>query len=163
MTSEEFPAGSISGSQLLLNLNTAQMHVGEFRPDFRQPHFPRRDLVAERATELFKPCGLFTLIGRALFVRYLSDQIHRREHRNAPFETLANLAPLVGESELAVLTRDMAALAAMCFKNILGDFALALAGGLHPVQRGHIFPLRWLRAWLRLQDDTDTQGAAGDP
>jgi hypothetical protein len=154
----------MSGSQLMLNLNTAQMHVGESRPDFRQPHFfPRRDLVAERATELFKPRGLFALLGRALIVRYLSDQIHRGEHRNASFETLADLAPFVGESELSVLTRDMAALAAMCIKNVLGNFALALAAGFHPVQRGHISPLRWLRAWLRLQDDTDTQGAAGDP
>src|SRR5215469_1136195 len=125
-------SGSMPRSHVLLNLNASQMHMGKFRPDFGQPHLPRCDLVAERATELFKPRSLLALVGRALIVRYLSDQIHRGEHRNASFETLANLAALVGESELSVLTRDMAALAPMRIKNVLGDFALALTGGCHP-------------------------------
>jgi hypothetical protein len=127
------------GSQLLLNLNTAEMHVREFRPDFRQPHLPRRYFVAERATELFEPGRLFALIGRALIAGYLSDQIHGGEHRDASFEALASLATLLSESKLSVTTRDMAALAAMRIKNVLGDFALALTGGCHPVKCGHIF------------------------
>jgi len=128
-------------SHVLLNLNASQMHMGKFRPDFGQPHLPRCDLVAERATELFKPRGLLALIGRALIVRYLSDQIHRGEHRDTPCETLANLAAFVRESELPILTSYMAALAAVYIEKVLGDFALAPAGGGHPVQRRHVFPL----------------------
>jgi len=153
---------SMLGSQLLLNLNAAQMHVGELRANFRQPHLPRRDLVAERATELFKPRGLFALIGRPLIVRHLSDQIHRREHRNASFEILADLEAFLGESEFSVLTRDMTPLAAMCIENVLGDFALGFAGGGHPVKPGHILSQRRLWALLRLQYDDDTQGTDGD-
>jgi len=118
--------------------------------------------VAEGAAELLKARGLLALIGRALIVRYLSDQIHCGEHRNASFEALAQLQAFLGESEFSILTRDVAALAAMCIEDVLGEFALALTGGFHPVQRGGIFLLRMLWDLLRLQDGTDTQGARGD-
>ena len=137
------------------------MHMRQFRADFSQPHFPGRDFVAKRAAELLKPGGFFFLIWRALIVGYLSDQIHRGEHRDTAFEALTDLPAFLRESEFPVLASNMTTLAAMRIKNIPGDFALALTGGGHPIQYSYVSLRRWPRGLLRMYD-SETQRASCD-
>jgi len=132
---------SALGGYLLLNLNTAKMHVRQLRAHFRQARLPRRDFVAVGASELFKPRRFLALIARALIVRYLSDQIHRGKHRNASFEALADLFALLSESELSILPGDMAAFASVCIEYVLGDLQLTLTRGLHFIEGRYVFLL----------------------
>jgi hypothetical protein len=55
----------------------------------------------------------------------------------------------------------MTTLAAMRIKNIPGDFALALTGGGHPIQRSYVSLRRWPWGLLRM-DDSETQRASCD-
>ena len=90
--------------------------------------------MAQRAAKLIESgCG-FTLIGRALIVGHLRDEVHRRQRPDASFEPLRKVLPFFREAEFSVFANRVAGIAAMRRTHIV-EFA-GLTRGDRPVQSG---------------------------
>src|SRR5260370_14530877 len=121
------------------------MQMRQLRSYCGQLHLARSDLVTGGAAELLEELSHLMLCGRGLILWQLGDDAHRFQRGNAPLKSLCFFLALRGEAKLAIETYDVAILATVGVKDVLGELFRACAGGDHPVQLGR----RLLRRDLR--------------